>query len=110
MSKTVTLRDFKDRQGSSYLGATLNADGDLPIIEGGDSGDGVEQSFGRGHREYEWSHTVRAADIPALLDALGGDDVLAALQQHFSGMDSYKLQPFLDAHRIPYEFWSRVGN
>ena len=67
-STHVVLRRVKDADGSRLLEASLTVDGDL-LIEGWDLGDGVERIFGV--REYEWAWTIRAANLPALLSALG---------------------------------------
>lgn len=109
-AREITLRQTRDALGSRYLGVTLAADGAVSII-GQDLGDGVEQFYGDGFREYEWAWTIAAEDVPALLDALGGGgDVLDALQARFSGDHAGRLGPFLDDNGIPYERWSRVGD
>lgn len=108
--RSVTLRDVRDEQGIRFLGASFAADGTL-MIEGHDIGDGVEQFFGPGNREYEWAWTIPAQHLPQLATALGaGDDLLAALAARFSNEHAAGLQPFLDEQGIPYDFWSRVGD
>jgi hypothetical protein len=110
MSKTVVLRDTRDQLGTRYLGATLAANGDV-IIEGQDLGAGVEEFFGEGLREYEYVITVRGAEIPALLQALGTEtDVLMALQKRFGNGVKTDLATLLKAQNIPYDFWSRIGD
>ncbi len=107
-SGITVLRDVRDDQGTRYLAASLTAEGDL-VIEGQDLGRGVEQFYGV--REYEWSWTVRAPDIPALLSALGtSSDVLSALSARFSDERAAEIKSFLDAHEIPHETWSRLGD
>ena len=107
---TLLLRDMHDEGGRRFLGASLAADGTLTIT-GQDLGDGVEQFFGPGNREYEWVWTIRAQHLPTLAAALGADDdLLAALAARFSGERAAGLQPFLDDQAIPYEYWSRVGD
>ncbi len=106
----VTLRDFRDELGTRRLSATLTAGGDLRI-DGQDLGRGVEEYWGSGCREYEWSWTVAAADVPQLKRALGGRaDVLIALRDRFSDDDAIGLKPFLEDNGIPHEVWSRVGD
>lgn len=111
-TRQVVLRQTRDRDGSRHLGACLEPGGDL-LMEGQDLGDGVEAHFGAGCREYEWCWTVRAADLPALLDALEqppGTDPLVALAGRFSGERAAGLKAFLEQHEIPHETWSRVGD
>ncbi|MCB0058349.1 MAG: hypothetical protein KDE45_15035 [Caldilineaceae bacterium] len=106
----VTLRDMHDEGGHRSLAASLAEDGTLTIT-GQDLGDGVEQFFGPGNREYEWVWTIRAQHVPQLAAALGaGDDLLAALAARFSDERAAGLQPFLDEQAIPYDHWSRVGD
>jgi hypothetical protein len=106
--KSVVLRNVRDAQGTRHLQATLTGEGDL-VIEGQDLGDGVEQIFGV--REYEWIWTIRARDLPSLLDAMGGSsNVLATLRERFSGDNAAELKSFLDSHDVPHEVWSRMGD
>ena len=107
--RSVTLRQSRDELGSRYLGASLSVDGTL-TIEGQDLGDGVEQFFGKGHREYEWVWTIISNDVVQLKAALKSDDVLVALAERFSNAAAAELQPFLDAHGIPYKSWNRIGD
>ena len=105
----VTLRDVKDALGTRQLWATLES-GDV-VIQGVDRGKGVSQVFGDGVTEYEWAWTIRAAHVPALLQALGGGtDVLASLQRRFDGDRSSELGAFLSERGIPFESWSRTGD
>lgn len=108
--RSVTLRDVRDKLGTRSLHAMLSIDGTL-TIEGHDFGDGVEQIFGQANREYEWVWTIQSLDVAQLLAALnGGDDILAALHLHFSNDRAAAIKPFLDAHDIKYEAWSRIGD
>lgn len=108
--KTVTLRNDEDDLGTRYLGAKLTPEGDV-WIEGQDLGDGVEKFFGKGIREYEWVWTIVASDVAALLAALGTKaHVLSALKKRFSDENAIHLEPFLQEHGVPYEFWSRMGD
>ena len=110
MSERVILRDVKDALGSRYLAAFLTVEGDV-VIEGQDVGDGVEQVFGDGIREYEWTYTIHAAHIPTLRQALAASgDVLAALRERFSGDDAASLKQFLEDRDIPHDVWTRLGD
>lgn len=109
-ASVVTLRESTDGGGSRHLWARRTTAGDV-VIEGQDVGGGVEEIFGEGIREYEWTWTIRAANVPALLGALGaGDDVLTALGRRFSGDRAADLYGFLEDHGVPFEAWSRVGD
>lgn len=109
MEETVVLHHCRDADGLRHLGATLTPEGDVQI-EGQDLGRGVEAFWGEGFREYEYAFTIRAADVPALLAALGTEtNVLGALQRHFSDPTARGPRAFLEAHGVPYEFWSRLG-
>lgn len=105
--KTVVLRRCVDGDGTRYLEATFNDSGDL-VIEGQDLGQGVEQVFGPGIREYEWIWTIRRGDLPKLKALLGGD-LLAGLKKDYSGSGAAKLHTFLTDSKVPFEAYSRVG-
>ena len=108
--QSVTLRNSHGDLGSRYLGATLRIDGTL-TIEGQDLGDGVEEIFGSGSREYEWAWTIQPSNVQTLTNALGvAGDVLSALHDRFSGDAADGLKPFLDQHQIPYDCWTRIGD
>lgn len=109
-TKSVVLRDSRDESGSRFLEATLSADGTL-TINGQDLGRGVEEFFGEGDFEYEWTWTIAPKDVTHLMSALeSGDDVLAALAKRFSGDAAAGLQPFLEENEIPYDAWTRTGD
>jgi hypothetical protein len=106
--RAVVLRDSEDAEGTRLLEASLSSDGDI-LIQGRDYGDGVEKVLGV--REYEWAWKIPADQLPVLLRALeADDDVLSALKRRFSGNDAAHLGPFLDAHGIATEKWSRLGD
>jgi len=110
--RQVVLRTERDEDGVRHLAARLTAGGDL-VVEGQDIGPGVEYVFGEGNTEYEWTHTVRVADLPALVAALGGepgDDVLALLSRRCSGDDAAELSRLLGPDGpVPADRWSRIG-
>lgn len=104
----VVLRRVKDDDGSRLLEASLTVEGNV-LITGSDFGDGVERLFGA--REYEWAWAIPAAAVPALLHALdAADNVLSALEARFSGDNAALLGSFLEAHEIPTDRWSRLGD
>jgi hypothetical protein len=109
----MVLRSERGPDGLRHLEARLSPDGDL-VVEGQDLGRGVEMCFGEGNTEYEWAHTVRAAHLPALLEALGaapGTDPLTVLAQRCSGPDAGAFSRLLaPTGPVPAEFWSRVGD
>jgi hypothetical protein len=109
----VTLRQTSDSLGSRYLGACLTPTGDLRV-DGQDLGDGVEEFFGPGLREYEWVYTVQAQHLPLLVAALGGrpgDDVLDLLVRTCSGPDAVRLRTLLgQGGPVPADLWTRVGD
>ena len=107
--RSVILRQSRDALGSRFFGAMLSDDGAL-TIEGQDLGDGVEQFFGVGNREYEWVWTMTSNDVAQLRAALEAEDVLVALAERFSNDAAAELPTFLASHGIPYESWSRVGD
>lgn len=104
----VVLRQQRDADGTRYLEAYYAPSGDI-VIEGQDLGKGVEDFFG--FSEYEWVWTIKAADIPQLLNALEIEaNPLRALGQRFSGAQAAGLSSFLDGQQVPYSAWSRIGD
>lgn len=108
----VVLRHVEDAQGIRHLEARRLADGSL-VIEGQDLGRGVSAVFGDAAREYEWSRTIRPADIPATIRALGGsdgDDPLALLASWTAANGGRDPSTRLDEAGVPMERWSRIGD
>ena len=104
------LSEVHDGDGVSARWVTLTEDGDL-LVEGQDLGPGVALFFGG--QEYEFARTVRAADVPALRQALhldDEDDLLAALAERYEGRGTSELEQFIQDAGIASEFWSRVGD
>jgi hypothetical protein len=108
----VVLRQSRDARGSRYLEASRHEDGGIQIL-GQDLGPGVEEIFGAGLREYEWSWDIEATVVPAVIAALDGregDDplyVLAAWTVAHSGVDPGS---YLQKASVRINFWSRIGD
>jgi hypothetical protein len=110
--RRVTLRDQRDADGVRHLYVILHDDGSL-TIEGQDLGDGVEEHFGAGLREYEWTRTIEKDHVPRLTAALGGgpdSDVLALIEKAFAGEKAHQLEELLEERGIPFKRWARVGD
>jgi len=89
-----------------YIDAELRADGSLAIL-GQDLNPG--NPFGG---EYEYALTVRAADVPRVVAALGGgpdDDVLALLSGQGEQIVRTGEKRWLREIGVEADFWSRVG-
>lgn len=87
---------------------TLTHGGDL-VWSGQDLWPDVATLHG-GAMEYEWSRTVPAAYVPALLTALGGrpgDNVVALVAASFE--TDGELEEFASKAGIPTEFDSWIG-
>lgn len=107
--RTAILKDSKDRHGPRHLWATLDADGTV-VIEGQDLGSNLPLYGLSGVTEYEYAWTIRPADIPGLVTALGGEpgaDPLRLLVRYATGQAWPRFDLFLEEHAIPAEFWSR---
>ncbi len=88
----------------SHRKVQLDAEGDL-VWAGHDMGPQVASVFGGS--EYEFWRTIRAAHLPALTQALGGQpgaDVAQLVRQRFES--DVVLNQFAEAHGIPTEFSS----
>ena len=104
----VVLEKIENENGMQRLTAYLRKDGTISI-EGHDLGKEVEKAFGR--YEYEWQWTIESKDVHLLKEALGGkEDILRVLEKEYSGLNSLKLQSFLENNKIPFDFWSRIGD
>ncbi len=106
--RVVTLRE--ERLGDDYrhLEAYVDRAGRLHI-DGQDLGPGTAPVSEDG--EYEWFETIAAADVPRVVELLGGrpgEDVLDVLQRHWTGARSYDLEARLRNSEIPIEIstWS----
>ncbi len=71
MSRRVVLRSERTRDDTRHLEAYLDTDGALHI-DGQDLGPGTAPFSDDG--EYEWFRTIPAAEVPRLVELLGGDE------------------------------------
>lgn len=91
-----------------YVDAELRPDSTL-VITGQDLN--PDNAFGSG--EYEYALTVRAADVPRIVAALGGgpdDDVLSLMSTHAEHIVRTGEQRWLREMGVEAEFWSRIGD
>lgn len=99
----VVLHEERTQSLWRTLTARVSQEGDLRV-----DGQDLSRSMG----EYEWAYTVKAADLPALMNALGGtgdDDLLTLLSARCTGREADRqLRRLLDQHDIPFGFWSRI--
>lgn len=110
--RVLTLLSVRDQRGSRWIGARRTSGGDV-VIEGQDVGVFVEDAFGQGASEYEWSYTLKASDESKICIALGGvddEDVLQLLEEQFLGEKAAGLVTVLKKKGVPGNFWSRVGD
>ena len=99
------LREERSGNDSRHLWAYLDADGSLHV-DGQDLGPATAMVSDDG--EYEWFQTIAAADLPRLLELLGGepgDDVLDTLAL-YAGQKSYEFERLLRASDIPVQRFS----
>jgi hypothetical protein len=105
MRKTVLLESSKSTSSHRWL--HLEDNGDL-VIEGHDLGSSVEEFWGEGRTEYEFTRRIRKQSVEMLRSALGvgGGEMLSELATH----TSREIETALEDADIPSEFWSRVGD
>jgi len=107
MSKLV-LRD--ERTATDRRTLVVERRGRDLHIDGWELGDLCERVHG--DREYEWTIDVAAADVPALVVALGGlrdEDVLAVIARACADRPE-RLVETIRARAIPHRFWMRLGD
>lgn len=107
--RRIVLRAEHHELDSRYLSAYLNANGAL-VIEGQDLGSGTWPVSA--DDEYEWFHTIAAADIPVLLELLRappGANILDVLSARFTGRQSYELERIIRESGIPVRTWTWSG-
>lgn len=97
----ITRREVTLSDSGLYLTARLIEDGGLRF-------DGQRLS---GDSEYEYAVMVEAADVPAVVEALGGgEDVLALLEMNASKIVRAGVRAWLEGLGIEPGFWSRFGS
>jgi hypothetical protein len=102
-SRKVRLRNEHTGRDRRFLGAFLDANGDLHI-DGQDLGPATTPVSPDG--EYEWFATIRSEHVPQLVELLGGDtdtDILDLLEEHYTGAGSYELERILRDGGLPVE-------
>ena len=103
----LVLRDERHGDDRRFLCAYCDREGNLHI-DGQDLGPGTALVSDDG--EYEWWETIDAAYVPALAQALGGNEgepILTVLSR-YCGEGSYEVERILRESRIPVErrVWS----
>lgn len=104
MSRKVELRAERYGLDKRNLWAWIDGNGGLHV-DGQDLGPGTAPVSDDG--EYEWTWTTEAADLPQLIELLGGDpdvDVLDLLGQRYTGEGSYELEKILGDSATPSRF------
>ena len=111
-SLRVVLRDLRDDRGTRHLSASRDPDGRIRI-DGHDLGRGVEDAFGAGLSEYEWSWVIEPEAVPAAvaaLDGRDGDDPLKLLVAWSAAHGGADPGSHLRDAGVPISFWNRVGD
>lgn len=107
----LTLEHRDDDEGLYHRTVTLRGDGSL-VLEGQDLGRGVSDIFG--YKEYEFVRTIAADQVPEVRRMLGvtrDKELRAALEERFARPGGSRgFEQSLEAHNIPSEFWSRIGD
>ena len=105
----MTLREERSGKDYRWLGAYVDDDGRLHI-DGQDLGPGTAVVSDDG--EYEWFETIAAADVPRVVELLGGsagEDVLDVLERAWTGAQSYELERRLRESSIPVQLFTWSG-
>jgi hypothetical protein len=88
----------------------MRGDGAL-TIEGHDLGETPRSVWGSS--EYEWTMAIAKEQLPAFVDALGGQagsDALDLMSTRYREDERVASRGFLDEQGINFSFWSRVGD
>jgi hypothetical protein len=95
----LTLRAESVGPDWRFLWVYCDGGGDLHV-EGQDLGPAVELFCGED--EYEWFETVRASDLPRLVEILGGADgePIMSVLERYRGSASYDFERRLHASGI----------
>lgn len=104
MKKTLVIKNNNKNNLEEHLIGTINELGDINL-EGQDLGRNIFGEFS----EYEYFYTIKAKDIPKLLEKLGDElDPLIAIKNYFNKNTSFKK--FLDDNNIEYKFYNHIGD
>ncbi len=113
MAQEMTFEQSDDERGFCRRSVSLLDDGSLQI-EGHDLGRGVENFWGSGLDEYEFSRTVPPDGVirlRAILDLGDGDDLLGTLHARYGRPGGTReLEQLLRDRGIESQFWNRVGS
>lgn len=99
--RQVVLRDERSGADSRNLWAWVDRAGALHI-DGQDLGPATASVSDDG--EYEWFSAIAAADVPRVVELLGGapgDQILDVLERGWTGRQSYSLETLLRDSEIP---------
>jgi hypothetical protein len=99
----VILRIERDGPDSRHLEAYLDEEGNLHL-DGHDLGPKTAPVSDDG--EYEWFEKVAAADLPRLIELLGGqpgEDILDLLHRRYTGAAAYDFTEALYSSGIRIE-------
>jgi hypothetical protein len=108
-ARKIQLRQEISGQDRRSLWAYCDEEGNLQV-DGQDLGPGTALVSSDG--EYEWSESVKAADIPRLVELLGGapgEDILRLLERRFCGVASYEFEGTLRESGLPVKTWVWSG-
>jgi hypothetical protein len=106
LPRSVVLARRQDQDGLYHREVQLRDDGSLVVI-------GHDLTRGEAFGEYEFERKVAAADVPALVAALGGrpgDDVLKLIDARWAGQGTRGLEELIKTHQVPNTFWNRIGD
>ena len=111
-TRMLVLRDERDGPDRRSLLAYTAPNGDF-VLDAQDLGPTIERLFGEGIREYEWTRTILAGDVPTLVELLGanpGTDVQLAMEAWLSTHAAADLEKLIEAGGLDSTFWSRLGD
>lgn len=112
MGKKTSLYVHKDSNADLEVWFEQNSSGDI-VIRGQDLGCDLEQIFGDGITEYEWSIIIAKKDFDLLFKVFKGkknDNVSTLFVKEFSNDRAMKIEDFLKEKHIPYKFSNRMGD
>ena len=92
----MTLRIREEHNGDDHRVLEVYLDGEGLHIDGWDRGPGTALISGDG--EYEWWKTVAAADVPRLVELLGGkpgEQIMSLLAREYMGPKAREFERIL---------------